>query len=87
MGGCRPPASQLTTPLAQTDKQSKHTARRSAAATAAGGFAAERPTNRRSAVGIGIPMGMGMGGYGDDRPSPQTHGDSMGIFNQPEITR
>jgi len=36
-------------------------------------------------VGIGIPMGMGMGGYGDDRPSPQTHGDSMGIFNQPEI--
>jgi len=25
--------------------------------------------------------------YGDDLPSPQTHGDSMGIFNQPEITR
>ena len=27
------------------------------------------------------------GGYGDDLPSPQTHGDSRGIFNQPEITR
>ena len=26
------------------------------------------------------------GGYEDDLPSPQTHGDSMGIFNQPEIT-
>ena len=25
--------------------------------------------------------------YGDDLPSPQTHGDSIGIFNQPEITR
>ena len=32
-------------------------------------------------------MGMGMGGYGDDLPSPQTHGDSMGIFSLPEITR
>ena len=27
------------------------------------------------------------GGCGDDLPSPQTHGDSMGIVNQPEITR
>jgi len=27
------------------------------------------------------------GGYGDDLPSPQTDGDSTGIFNQPEITR
>ena len=26
-------------------------------------------------------------GYGDDLPSPHTRGDSMGIFNQPEITR
>ena len=33
-------------------------------------------------MGIGDPHG-----YGDDLPSPQTHGDSMGIFNQPEITR
>jgi len=43
----------------------------------------------RSAVGMGISMGMGMGmGWvWDDLPSPQTRGDSMGIFNQPEITR
>jgi len=45
----------------------------------------------RAAVGMGIPMGipmsMGMGGYGDDLPSPQTYGDFKGIFNQPEITR
>jgi len=41
----------------------------------------------KAAVGMGIPMGMGMGGYGDDLPSPQTYGDFMGIFNQPEITR
>jgi len=43
----------------------------------------------RSAVGMGISMGMGMvwGGCGDDLPSPQTRGDSVGIFNQPEITR
>ena len=27
------------------------------------------------------------GGYGEDLPSPQTDGDSMGIFNPPEITR
>jgi len=27
------------------------------------------------------------GEYGDDLPSPQTNGDSMGIFNQLEITR
>ena len=30
---------------------------------------------------------QGCRGYGDDLPSPQTRGDSMGIFNQPEITR
>jgi len=37
----------------------------------------------------GLPWvrGSPWGGYGDDLPSPQTHGDSMGIFNQPEITR
>ena len=35
----------------------------------------------------GYPWVWVWGGYGDDRPSPQTHGDSMGIFNQPEITR
>jgi len=32
-------------------------------------------------------VGMGMGWYGDDLSSAQTHGNSMGIFNQPEITR
>ena len=32
-------------------------------------------------------MGWASGGYGDDLPSPQIHEDSMGIFNQPEITR
>ena len=35
----------------------------------------------------GSPWVWVWGGYGDDLPSPQTHGDSMGIFNQPEITR
>jgi len=35
----------------------------------------------------GSPWVCVWGGYGDDLPSPQTHGDSMGIFNQPEITR
>ena len=33
----------------------------------------------RAAVGMEIPMGIG-GGYGDDLPSPQTHGDSMKIL-------
>ena len=41
--------------------------------------------------GAGLPWGsqwvLVWGRYGDDLPSPQTHGDSMGIFNQPEITR
>jgi len=39
--------------------------------------------------GYGDPHGDPHGyGYGvDDLPSPQTHGDSIGIFNQPEITR
>jgi len=34
----------------------------------------------------GSPWVWVWGGCGDDLPSPQTHGDSMGIFNQPEIT-
>ena len=45
----------------------------------------------RAAVGMGIAMGIPWvwvwGEYEDDLPSPQTHGNSMGIFNQPEITR
>jgi len=36
-------------------------------------------------TGYGDLRGYGYG-YGDDLPSPQTHGNSMGIFNQPEIT-
>jgi len=36
---------------------------------------------------LGSPWVWVWVGYVDDLPSPQTHGDSMGIFNQPEITR
>jgi len=35
----------------------------------------------------GSPWVWVWGKYGDDLPSPQTNGDSMGIFNQLEITR
>jgi len=35
----------------------------------------------------GSPWVWVWSGYGDDLPSPQTHGDFMGIFNQPEILR
>ena len=42
-------------------------------------------------MGMEIPWGSPWvwvwSGYGDDLPSPQTHGDFMGIFNQPEILR
>jgi len=41
----------------------------------------------RAVVGTGSPWLWVWGRYGDDLPSPQTHVDSMGIFNQPEITR
>ena len=39
---------------------------------------------KQGCCGYADPHGYGMG---DDLPSPQTHGDSMGIFNLPEITR
>jgi len=41
----------------------------------------------RAAVDMEIPWVWVCGGYGDDLLSPQTHGNSIGIFNQPEITR
>jgi len=34
----------------------------------------------RAAVGMGIPMGMGVGWYGDYDESPWVCGDSIGIF-------
>ena len=49
-------------------------------------------TNFQGCRGYGDPRGDPHGyrygvGMGDDLPSPQTRGDSRGIFNQPEITR
>ena len=45
-------------------------------------------TNFQGCRGYGDPHGYRYGvGMGDDLPSPQTRGDSRGIFNQPEITR
>jgi len=45
-------------------------------------------TRLPSVRAAGVPMGIWVcGGYGDDLPSPQTRGDSMEIFSQPEITR
>jgi len=45
-------------------------------------------TSSQGCRGYGDAHGLWVWGeYGDDVPSPQTHGDSMGIFNQPEITR
>jgi len=44
----------------------------------------------RAAVGMGIPMGMGMGlwdGYGDCDESPRACGNSVGIFDLVEIKR
>jgi len=38
-------------------------------------------------VAVGSPWIWVCGGYGDDLPFPQTHGDSMRMFSKPEIAR
>jgi len=42
-------------------------------------------SSSRAAVGMGIPMGMGMGWYGDCDESPWACGNCVGIFDWVEI--